>query len=406
MNIVLCSEGAWLKSGGMGLVAVPDIARALAELGHRVVLETFGPPIPGSESFLASDPARAFQDTLVAIRYPASGRYSFSRTGFQHVMEHAARADFVMLHSLYSFAVLSGYFAARRHGKKYGLWPHGVLAPFQRTVSAKKKAVYDRLLARRILEQAAVLFYNAVGERDEAAPLHLTAPSVIIPHGIEVEPFAHMPPRGAFRAKYLNGFDGALLLYLGRLNAKKGLDVLIHAMRRVAARAPDTRLAIVGAGDPPEYANQVRSWIRENGLEDFTVMSGLLLGRDKLQALADADVFVLPSHAENFSFAMFEAMAARIPVVISDTLNLAPEVERCGAGCVVAREPAAFANAILALLASPETRRTMGEQGAQLAARYSWSAVGKEMERTILALVQNQPLPRDLMMGQHFSIES
>jgi len=387
----------------MGLVAVPHIARALAELGHRVVLETFGPPIPGSESFTTRNPARAFQEKLVALPYAAHSRYAFSVSGFRHVMDHVRHADFVMLHSLYSFAVLSGYWAARRYGKKYGVWLHGVLAPFQRTIGARKKGVYDLLFARRILEQASVLFYNAVGEREEVVPLHLTAPSVIIPHGIDVEPFAHLPPRGAFRAKYLNGFDGALLLYLGRLNAKKGLDVLIHAMRLVAPHAPSARLAIVGAGDPPEYAEQVKAWVQENGLQERVVLPGLILGEEKMQVLADADVFVLPSFAENFSFSMFEAMAARIPLVISDTLNFAPEVERFGAGCVVAREPAAFANAILALVASPATRRTMGEQGAQLAARYSWSAVGKQMERTVLALVQHQPLPRDLVLGQAFT---
>lgn len=400
MNILMVSEGARLDMGGLGLVAVPQIARALAALGHHVTLEMFGPVIPGAESFATTDPNAAFTKNLVAITYPARGRYAMAPAALPALRSHIARADFVMLHSLYSFAVLGGYASARLSRKKYGIWPHGVLAPFQRTVSAGRKAMYDRMVARQILDHAAVIFYNAPGERDEARDLHLQAPSVIIPHGIDLEPFAHLPPRGAFRQQYLNGFDGPLLLYLSRLNAKKGLDILVQAMQQVHARVPDARLAIVGSGDPPEFAAQVETWVRDAGLQDVVTLPGLLVGETKLAALADADIFVLPSQQENFSFAMFEAMASRVPVVISDTFNFAPEVARYRAGCVVPRTADAFAVALLELLASPAERARLGEGGAQLAARYSWTAVGKQMERAIEAVVSNQPLPRDLVIGQ------
>jgi glycosyltransferase involved in cell wall biosynthesis len=97
---------------------------------------------------------------------------------------------------------------------------------------------------------------------------------------------------------------------------------------------------------------------------------------------------------------MFEALAARVPVVVSNTLNFAPAVERFQAGKAVERTPDAFADAIAALLNSPETRRQMGQAGARLAAKYSWEAIGKQMERAIEAVIANQPLPRDLVLGQ------
>lgn len=403
MNLVLVAEGARLEMGGLGLVAVPHIARALANVGHTVVLEMFGPVIPGAENFVTENPTHAFQKNLVGYVYPARGRYGLAPHAFLRVQEHVARADFVMLHSLYSFAVLSGYVSARMKHKKYGLWPHGVLAPFQRSVSARRKAMYDTLVAKHILNDASVLFFNAAGERDEAAVLQLRAPSVIIPHGIDVESFAHLPPRGAFRKMYLNDFDGMLLLYLGRLNAKKGLDILIQAMTRVREKFSNVRLALVGAGDPPEFAAQVEAWIRDAGLQNEIVMPGLQMGDAKLAALADADIFVLASQQENFSFAMFEAMASHVPVVISDTLNFAPQVERLHAGRVVPRTARAFADAVLELITAPGTRAQMGENGAQLAARYSWSAVGKQMSRVIEAVVTNQPLPHDLVLGQQFA---
>lgn len=400
MNLVLLSEGARIEMGGLGLVAVPQIARALAHLGHHVVVETFGPLIPGSEAFATADPRAAFQENLVAISYPAKGRYAFSPSAVPSVWEHIGRADFVMLHSLYSFAVLTGYAAARLHGKKYGVWPHGVLAPFQRTVSQRRKALYDKFSANHILNGASVIFYSALGERDEAASLQLQAPSVIIPHGIEMDDFAHLPARGAFRDKYLNGFCGPLALYLGRLNAKKGLEILVAAMHQLRTQTPDLKLALVGAGDPPEFAEQVATWIREAGLQEQILLPGLVMGKAKLAALADADIFVLPSQQENFSFAMFEAMASHLPVVISDTLNFAPEVVRYNAGRVVERTADAFANALAELSASRTLREQMGICGAQLAEHYSWNAVGKQMERAIEAVVSNHALPRDLILGQ------
>ncbi len=401
MRIVLVSEGARIEMGGVGLSAVPPIATSLAELGHQVVIEIMGPVTPGAESFATTDPSRAFRSDLVAVTYPARGRFAFAPAAVPSVRAHIARADFVMLHSLYSFAVLSGYASARMHGVKYGVWPHGVLAPFQRTVSARRKAIYDRVAANGILEHASVIFYNVAGERDEAAdvqPPHV--PSVIIPHGVDLQPPSSMPPRGRFRAAYMDGFSGPLVLYLGRLNAKKGLDLLVQSMARVRAQMPNARLAIVGAGDPPDYTALVEGWVREAGLEDCVVMTGLLMGEEKLAALADADVAALPSHTENFSFAMFEAMACRVPVVITSGFNFAPEVERYHAGRVAVREPDAFAQAVLEVLRNPDLAREMGAGGEQLAARYSWSAVGKQMERVIQALVKNQPLPADLVLGQ------
>lgn len=403
LRIVLCAEGARPDMGGLGLVAVPHIARALADLGHQVVMEIYGPVIPGAEDFTTTDPGRAFQDSLVAVTYPAHWRYEFAPLAVLPTLAHIARADFVMLHSLYSFAVLTGYAAACVHHKKYGLWPHGVLAPFQRSVGRSKKIFYDALFADRILHNASVLFYSAVGERDEAATLGVLAPSVIIPHGIELESFARLPARGAFRQKYLNEFDGPLAIYLGRLNAKKGLDLLVQAMREAHVKNPALRLAIVGAGDPPEFGAQVQAWVREAKLQDVIVMTGLLMGDDKLRVLADADFFVLPSIAENFSFALFEAMASRLPVVISDTLNFAPQVQRAGAGRVVARNAPAIASALYELSVNPTARHEMGERGAQLAANYSWGAVGLHMERAVRALLENEPLPRDLVLGTTFA---
>ena len=297
---------------------------------------------------------------------------------------------------MYSFPVLAGYVLAMRNRTPFGLWPHGVLAPVQREVGWAKKLVYDAMIGRRILDDASVLFYSAEGEREEARPLGLKTPSVVIPHGIDSRQFANLPGPGAFRQKHMAGHQGPLVLYLGRLNVKKGVDLLVESMAHVVREIPDARLAIAGGGHPPSCTNQVRQWVAQAGIQEKTVLTGLLDEKEKLEALSDCDVLVLPSVAENFGFAMFEAMASARAVVCSDTLNYAGEVSRSGSGVVAERTPASFAAAIGHLLSNADERATMGRNGQRFAGNYSWGTCGRLVEMAIQSILTGELFASEL----------
>jgi len=401
LSIVSFVEGALRRKGGIGIVGVPLILGSTAARGHSVVALMAGPPIPGREGFTARTVAEALLrkeglGTFGIVPFAGLGPWALSPAMLWKGNRLVKRSDFVGLHSLYSFPVLLGYLLARFHRKPYFIWLHGVLAPFQREVSARKKWVYDRILARRILRQAAVIFFTAWGERHAAPPTALRTLSAIVPTGFIAEEFAVLPPRGAFRARFLGGYQGPLVVYLGRLNAKKGLDLLAQAMARVAAETPDVRLAIIGPPDPPSFAEQVGMWIRENGVESCTVLTGSVDPAGRLEAMADADLLVMPSHAENFGFSVFEAMASGLPVVVSNTLDYAGEIARCGAGFSVPRVAEDFANAMLKLIVDAGLRQRMGVSGAQLANRYSWRNTGEKVDRVLKCLLAGQPVPADL----------
>jgi glycosyltransferase involved in cell wall biosynthesis len=370
------------------------------------VLNVAGSPNPGTEHWVQPDVTTALAHEyglgyFGIVTYPClTRRWAFSPTIFNALWPYVRDVDFITLHSLYSFPVLAGYLLARWFRKPYGLWPHGVLAPVQRHISAGKKTVYDWLVARATLNNASVLFYTAPGERAEARSLHLKPPSVIIPHGLDLQAFTNLPPRGAFRSRYLARHSGPLVLFLSRLNAKKGLDMLVRAFAFVVERVPDARLAIVGGGDPPQFAQQVASWVKESNVSDYVVMPGFMTGPQQMQAFADADVFILPSHAENFGFAVFEAMASRLPVVVSDTLNYAQEIESHQAGLSVPRDPHLFADALVRLLTDQELRHKLGQNGFDLARMYSWETTGEKVERTIGSILWGEPLPADLTLEQ------
>jgi glycosyltransferase involved in cell wall biosynthesis len=271
-----------------------------------------------------------------------------------------------------------------------------VLAPIQRKISIAKKYVYNKLFADRILRNASVIFYSAQGEREEAANLGLHTPSVIVPDGFNPDEFAALPERGRFRRRFLSGHEGPLVLFLARLHAKKGLDVLIQAMRSVIAERPDARLAIVGPPDPLPFNKQVLRWVKENDIETQTVVPGVAGPEMRLEAFADADVYVLPSYAENFGFSIFEAMACGVPVVVSANLNYAAEIARTGAGLVVPRTPEQFSEAILRLLDQPEMRSKMGSCGRLLASKYSLEETGAKVETTLESILRRRPFPPEL----------
>ena len=392
-------EGARQDSGSVGLVGVPLIHRAMARRGHRDMLFIVGPTIPTVRQVLeAGHSGHPARDGVPAIHVaPGVGRWSFN-AGVVRTADAAVRdADIVTLHSLYSFPVLLGYLLARRHRKPYGLWPHGVLAPFQRTVSRGRKAAYGLLVARRMLDRASVLFFSAAGERDEARSLGLHAPSVVIPHGLDVAEFEVLPSPRAFRERFMDGHDGPVVLFLSRVNAKKGLDLLIEALPEVFARFPDARCAIVGGAHPPAFLDEVRRWIAAAGVTSRVTLTGPLTDAQRVEAFAAADVFVLPSQAENFGFAMFEAMAAGVPVVVSDTLNYAWEVRQNAAGIVVPRTAPEFAAAIVSVLgAGPAVRARYGEHGRRVAATYSWDTCGARIESVVSSVLNRTELDADL----------
>jgi glycosyltransferase involved in cell wall biosynthesis len=394
------AEGASVRKGGVGLVGVPWIAKSLADRGHQVVLNVGGRVSPGAERFVCTDLERAIRQasgagTFGVVTYPAYGSWAWAPRMIWRLRTHVREADFITLHSLYSFPVLAGYLLARSCGKPYGLWPHGVLAPFQRRIGAAKKRAYGLAVGGRILDHASVLFYSSPAEREEAADLGLRNPSAVLPHGFDVREYSCLPPRGLFRDRYLQGRAGPLIVFLSRLNAKKGLHLLVQAFRMVSREMPSALLAIVGAGDPPPFEGQVKRWVTECGVANQAVMPGLLTGEEKLTALADADVFVLPSQTENFGFAIFEAMASSVAVVVSEGVHYADEIHRHEAGLVVPCEAETFATAILKLARSPVLRKEMGENGKRLAQKYSWEKSAEQYEQCICSVLQGDPGVRE-----------
>ena len=135
------------------------------------------------------------------------------------------------------------------------------------------------------------------------------------------------PPRVTFASELRLNDQTPLVLFLGRINFKKGLDLLVPAFGRVVQKHPDARLAVVGP-DNEGYGLKVRRWCEEQGIQDKVFFVDHLGFEKVKEAYVDADVFVLPSYTENFGLTVVEAMACGTPVVISDQVNIWREFRR------------------------------------------------------------------------------
>ena len=132
---------------------------------------------------------------------------------------------------------------------------------------------------------------------------------------------------------------------LGRINFKKGLDILARAFAQIARNREDLHLVLAGP-DSEGYGRKVRRWLADGGALKKATFTGSLEGEERLAVMQQAELFALPSYTENFGGVVTEAMASRVPVVISDQVNIWPDVLKAGAGLVVPCDAEATAQAL------------------------------------------------------------
>ena len=168
-----------------------------------------------------------------------------------------------------------------------------------------------------------------------------------------------------------------IVVFLGRVNWKKGLDRLIPAM----AHIPDADLVIAG-NDEENYQPVLVKLAESLGVQERVRFVGPVDGSQKWELLRKAELLVLPSYSENFGNVVLEAMSVGCPVVVTPEVGLAPIVNKANAGLVVEGEPEKLAAGINVLLKDGDKRRQMGEAGRRIAQeQFSWDAIAKRMER-------------------------
>jgi glycosyltransferase involved in cell wall biosynthesis len=358
------------KYGGPTKVCL-EVSRRLAMAGHEVVVFTTNADYPTG---VLRSPGTVQQNGVVISYFPVQG--SKLLVSWQMAIALAREMpgfDLVHIHGLYRFPLAAAGLSARICNVPYIVRPHGSLDPFQRGRAKFLKNLYERLIEFPNLNRCAAIQYTTQEERRLAEIYNFRGPGVVIPNGIELDAFEQPPEPGVFRERF--GLrQQKIIMHLGRIAPVKGLDILVAAFAGIARERDDVTLAIVGP-DINGHADRLRSELGRLGILDRTLFTGMLVDEEKHAALRDADIFALPSYTENFGMAVVEAMAAGLPVVISDQVKICKEVQAAGAGLVTPCQSREIERALRLLLDDPAERTRLSAAGKRLVRTFDWSAI-------------------------------
>jgi len=323
---------------------------------------------------------------------------------------NVTKFDLIHIHALFSFSSTMAARIARKKNVPYIVRPLGVLNRWGMENRRRiPKLVSFRLVELPILLHAAVIHYTSETERMEAGELNeklARHSSVVIPLPIEQRAWSE-EQRAKSGQQFLVRFPRVrgkrIVIFLSRIDPKKGIELLLEAFAIVREKENDVALVIAGDGEGA-YVRELKETARsrEHGAgrvgsdqeQDDVIWTGHLSGEMKAAALAAATIFVLPSYSENFGIAAAEAFAAGLPCVLSENVGLSDEAQLTGAALVTKCDITELASAITTLMLDPEKRARMGKAARQFASeRLSLDRIGKQLQQEYRRAVKRPRFP-------------
>jgi glycosyltransferase involved in cell wall biosynthesis len=370
--------------GGGPAEGVRQLSDAAVRVGHTMEVVTLDGPDSGWGEDMAC-PVHRLGPTYL-------GNYRYAPRLRPWLVENAHRFSAVIINGLWQYHGYATHRVLRETATPYFVFTHGMLDPwFKRTYPLKhfKKLLYWPWAEYRVLRDARAVLFTCDEERRlarESFGLY-RAKEVVVSYGTPGPRGDAAVQREAFLSLFPQLRGQRILLFLGRIHAKKGCDLLIKAYRDIAAKYPD--LQLVMAGPYPEDLRALLGGLAGQLDGSRITWTGMLSGDAKWGALRSAEAFFLPSHQENFGIAVAEALACDLPVLISNKVNIWREIAADGAGLVAddSYEGAAqLLNTWLRL--GPEERTAMANRaGRCFRLRYQIDAAAQ----TLLSTLQSEP---------------
>jgi glycosyltransferase involved in cell wall biosynthesis len=347
-------------AGGGPTEGVKQLGITLINQGHQVEVASLDPP--------GAPCARQFPLPLYALG-PATLGYAFSPRLIPWLRTNRSRYDAVIVNGIWQFHSFAAWRALRNSSTPYVLFTHGMLDPwFKKRYPLKhvKKWLYWPWAEYRVLRDAQAVLFTCEEERVLARQSFwlYRCHEVVVNFGTpkptgdperEINEFFDRYP--ALRGK-------KLALFMGRIHPKKGCDLLIEGFAKVLARHSEWHLVIAGP-DQVGWQKKLQQRAEQLGVASRMTWTGMISGFTKWGALRAAEVFVLPSHQENFGIVVAEALAAGTPALISDKVNIWREIQADGGGLVAEDTFAGTCESFRAYLALPEEKKLAMRQFAR-----------------------------------------
>ena len=376
-----------MRYGGT-IVSVHGLCKALAARGHDVHVFTTSVDGPRDSAVPHGEPVHVDGVSVWYFRSRVLRRLYWSPALGEALSARASGFDLVHTHAVFLWPLWAAAAAARRAHVPYVMSPRGMLE--LGLVKAKNpllKRLWIATIEKKSLERAAAIHVTSRRESEELAKFGFVLPPVHeVPNGVDLP--AAVAPEAASPALAAIVRRGPFLLFLGRLNWKKGLDRLIAAL----PHAPGVHVVLAG-DDEDGYQRVLAAQAAGLGVTDRITFAGGVFGADKAALIAAADAVVLPSYSENFGNVVLEAMAAGRAVVVTPEVGLANVVRRSGAGLVTDGAPHSLAAALVKMTNDATLRGDMGERGRRAAAEFAWPAIAGHMDALYQSVLEKRARP-------------
>lgn len=358
-----------------------EMCRAIQRHGTDVLIATTNADGPGSLPVEIGKPIDYKGAQTIFFQREWSQRFGYSFSLARWLSDNVKNFDAVHIHAVFSHPCLAAARACSKRGVPYIVRPLGSLDPWSMRQKPLRKRLMWHMAAGQMLRQAAAVHYTAREEQQLAERSLDLKRGVVIPLGIEMERINDGVSANLFRQLHPSLGDKPYILALSRIHPKKNLELLLKVFLTLV-RQPEFeswRLVIAGDGEA-EYKQSLQSLAEEKGGTGKVVFPGWLQGAEKTSALQNAALFALTSHQENFGLAVIEALASGVPAIVSQHVNLAPEIEEFGLGWVISLERESFSEALAQALRCGDERERRGQAGRNFVARqFSWMKLATEL---------------------------
>jgi glycosyltransferase involved in cell wall biosynthesis len=316
---------------------------------------------------------------IIYFRCSPFRRYKFSLDLLNWLKVHAKEYDLAHIHALFSPVSSIAARICRQQKLPYILRPLGTLDPADLVKKRQLKKLYAALLERPNLAGAAALHFTSAQEAKISERFGILTKDLVLPLG--VIPSEYKGNEDSIRSQYNIPIDIPIVLFMSRIDPKKGLDILIPALENLLLEGLKFHFILAGTNpQDPGYEEKIRKQIQNSPLGSHTAITGFVTGESKSALLQASDVFVLPSYYENFGIAVAEAMVAGKPVVISDQVHICHEVEGSESGWVGKTEVEAQTRMLREALKDPQECQRRGLNAQKYAlGNYSWDAIAQQL---------------------------
>jgi len=347
-----------LELGGVVQVVV-DLCQAIAARGHQVTLVTCD----------ASDAPAHWREssgdwpTVVELSSSRLTQKLISRRGLLQFREIARRVDIAHLHIPWRLTNLQLSNVLHSENVPYIVTIHGMLDDWSMAQRTLKKRTYLKFAAHRLFQNATAVHFTAKGERDQAQQwISIGDRAVIQCCALDLTAYDHLPGIGpALKAFPQIQPEKKKILFLSRIHPKKGVELLLGTAAELRDQQLDFQLLIAGPGED-RYIAQLKQMASELRVSEVTNFLGMVKGTEKRSLYQVADVFVLPTHQENFGLVLAEAMVCATPVVTTKGTDIWQELQEAGAR-IADLAPHAIATAIADILAEEDCGVQRGIRG-------------------------------------------